>query len=153
MNFVRLPACVLTRVFCQFSWFFHFFQVLCLLIVSTKLEWLVSVRRTLSEPHLRRILLNLSIWTTVYLIIHWHMVFQTSVEDPAPMVSLGQMLRIYLVKVVGLQLTYVLHGHMAFMILFTGLSSLFHLLFHWEPGAFIFHLFHWSSIAKSHCFL
>ena len=43
------------------------------------------------------------------------------------MVSLGQTLRIYLVKVVGLQLTYVLHGHMAFMIFFTGRAGSFHI--------------------------
>ena len=40
------------------------------------------------------------------------------------MVSLGQTLRIYLVKVVGLQLTYVLHGHMAFMIFFRSLLAI-----------------------------
>ena len=51
---------------------------------------------------------------TVYLIIHWHMVFQTSVESRSS--SSSQMMRIYLVKVVGLRLTCVLHWHMAFMI-------------------------------------
>ena len=70
------------------------------------------------------------------------MVFQTSVEDPAPMVSFGSNVA-YIPGQSGGITTYLCltwtHGLHDF---FTGLSSLFHLLFHWEPGAFIFHLFH-----------